>query len=104
MISQNQPRIDQQRIGIVPGAAQLAIEVVDRTQTTAIAVMHDVRTELRAAIEGSIELTERTVGGMFRIAKKLTQRIDEAAGDTLTNLERLIASSLRGATTPTTTH
>lgn len=83
--------------GVVPGVAHLALDVVDRGQSTAIAVLQDVRTELRAIVETGIELAEKTTTSVFRLARKVTQRIDEGAADTLGNVERLLGGAVKSA-------
>jgi len=83
--------------GVVPGVAHLALDVVDRSQTTAIAVLQDARTELRAAVEGGIEFADKTTAALFRFARKLTQRIDEGVGETLATVERLVGGAVKSA-------
>jgi hypothetical protein len=83
--------------GVVPGVAHLALDVVDRGQTTTIAVLHDARTELRAVVESGIELAEKASAALFRFAKKLTARVDDGVAETLTNTERLISGAVKSA-------
>jgi hypothetical protein len=83
--------------GVVPGVAHLALDVVDRGQTTVIAVLHDARTELRTVFDSGIELAEKASASLFRFAKKLTARIDDGVAETLTNTERLIAGAVKSA-------
>src|SRR5437868_5830555 len=83
--------------GVVPGVANLALDVVDRTQTTALAVLQDIRTELRTVVDNGIELAEKTSQAMFRLARKVTAKIDEGAAETLANAERVIGGAVKSA-------
>src|SRR5579871_4748135 len=83
--------------GVVPGVAHLALDVVDRGQSTTIAVLQDVRTELRAVVESGIELAEKSSAALFRLARKVTQRIDEGVADTLGSVERVIGGAVKSA-------
>ncbi len=83
--------------GVVPGVANLALDVVDRSQSTAIAVLQDARIELRAVLEGGIELVDKTTAAAFRLARKLVQRVDEGVAETLGNVERLVGGAVRSA-------
>jgi hypothetical protein len=83
------------RPGLVPGAAQLALDVVDRTQSTAIALLQDARGEIRAIVDGGIELAEKTAASVFRFARKVTARVDEGVAETLTGTERLIGGAVK---------
>ena|ERR1041385_620262 len=83
--------------GFVPGVAHLALDVVDRGQSTVIAVLQDARIELRTLVDHSIELAEKGAAGVFRFARKLTQRVDEGVGETLANTERLIGGAVKSA-------
>ncbi len=65
----------------------------ETTKSTAIAVLHDARCELRSAADGGVELAEKLAGGLFRFAKKLTQRLDESTGHALDGVERRLSSS-----------
>jgi hypothetical protein len=93
--SKTEPRTD--RHGVLPGVAHLALDVVDRGQTTTIAVLQDARGELRTVVEGSIELAEKTSGALFRLARKVTQRLDEGVAETLGGVERTIGGAVRAA-------
>ncbi len=81
--------------GLVPGAAHLALDVVDRTQSTAIALLQDARGEIRALVDGGIELAEKTAASAFRFARKLTARVDEGVAETLTGTERLLGGTVK---------
>lgn len=83
--------------GVLPGVAHLALDVVDRSQTTAIAVLQDARTEVRAAVDSGIEFAEKTATSAFRFARKLSQRVDEGVADTLTRVEQLISGAVKSA-------
>ncbi len=91
------PKTEIRTNGVVPGAAHLALDVVDRSQSTAIAVIQDVRTELRAIVDTGIELAEKTTTALFRLARKVTQRVDESTAETLTSVERLIGGAVKSA-------
>ncbi len=65
----------------------------ESSKSTAIAVLHDARTELRTAADSGVELAEKLTGGLFRFVKKLNQRLDESSGQALDGVERVITSS-----------
>jgi hypothetical protein len=83
--------------GILPGVVHLALDVADRSQSTALAVLQDARGEIRTAIEHGIELAEKITSAGFRFTRKLVQRIDEAAGETLASAERVLAGAVKNA-------
>jgi hypothetical protein len=83
--------------GFVPGVTHLALDVVDRGQSTVIAVLQDARIELRTLVDNGIEFAEKGAAGLFRFARKLTQRVDEGVGETLTSTERLIGGAVKSA-------
>jgi hypothetical protein len=85
------------RQGVLPGVVYFAIDVADKSQSTAIAVLQDARIELRAAVEHGIELAEKVTAAGFRLARKAVQRIDDAAGETLTSAERVIGGAVKTA-------
>lgn len=85
------------RQGVLPGVVHLAIDVAEKSQSTAIAVLQDVRIELRGAIEQGIELAEKVSAAGFRLARKAVQRVDEAANETLTGTERLLGGAVKSA-------
>ena len=85
------------RNGILPGVVHLAIDVAEKGQTTAIAVLQDARVELRAAVEQGIELAEKVSAAGFRFARKAVQRIDDAANTTLTEAERTLSGAVKSA-------
>ena len=91
------PKTESRIHGVVPGVAHLALDVVDRSQSTAIAVLQDVRTELRTVVESGIELAEKTAASLFRLARKVTAKIDEGTAETLSNVERVVGGAVRSA-------
>jgi hypothetical protein len=97
MATQQKIETRTERNGFVPGVAHLALDVVDRSQSTAIAVLQDARTELRSVVDSGIELAEKASAAMFRFAKKLTSRVDEGVADTLTGAEKLIGGAVKSA-------
>ncbi|HUS26874.1 MAG TPA: hypothetical protein VMZ53_00140 [Kofleriaceae bacterium] len=90
-------RSSSDRAGFVPGVTHLALDVVDRGQSTVIAVLQDARIELRTLVDHGIEFAEKGTAGLFRFARKLTQRVDEGVGETLTSTERLIGGAVKSA-------
>jgi hypothetical protein len=85
------------RGGVVPGVAHLALDVIDRGQTTFIALLHDARGELRVVVDSGIELAEKATTSVFRFARKATARIDEGVGETLGNVERVLGGAVKSA-------
>ena len=83
--------------GVVPGVANLALDVADRSQSTAIAVLQDARVELKAVFDQGVELAEKATASLFRFARKLGQRIDEGVAETLGNTERLLNGAVKSA-------
>jgi hypothetical protein len=83
--------------GVLPGVAHLALDVVDRGQSTAIGVLQDARTELRASVDSGIELVEKVATSAFRFARKATARLDEGVAETLTSVQRLLSSAVASA-------
>lgn len=83
--------------GFVPGVAGLALDVVDRGQSTVIAVLQDARVELRTFVDQGIDFVEKGTAGVFRFARKLTQRVDEGVGETLVGTERVIGGAVKSA-------
>ena len=62
-------------------------------KSTAIAVLHDARSELRTAADSSIELAEKLTGGLFRFVRKLNARLDERSGAVLDGVERTLVNA-----------
>lgn len=85
------------RSGVLPSVVYLAIDVADRTSSTAIALLQDARAELRAGVDGGIELAENVSRALFRLARKVSQRIDEATAETLTAVERTATGAVKSA-------
>ena len=85
------------RQGVLPGVVYFAIDVADRSQSTAIAVLQDARIELRSAVDHGIELAEKVTAAGFRLARKAVQRFDDAAGETLSGAERVIGGAVKTA-------
>lgn len=83
--------------GVVPGVVHLALDVADRGQSTAIALLNDGRTELVALVGSSIELAEKTTAAFFRLLKKATARFDEATNETLAGVERVVNGAVKSA-------
>jgi hypothetical protein len=83
--------------GVVPGVAHLALDLADRTQSTAIAVLQDARVEIKAVFDHGIELAEKASASAFRFAKKLGQRIDDGVAETLGSTERLLGGAVKSA-------
>ena len=83
--------------GFVPGVAHLALDVVDRTQSTAIALLQDARGEIRAVLDGGRELAEKTAASAVRFARKITARVDEGVAETLAGTERLLGGAVKSA-------
>lgn len=83
--------------GLLPGVVHLALDVADRGQSTAIAVLQEARAELRAVVEHGIEMAEKVATSGFRFARKVTAKIDEASNDTLANVEKLIGGAVKSA-------
>jgi len=90
------PKFDRSN-GVLPGVAHLALDVAERGQSTAIAVLNDARVELRAAVESGIEMAEKLAQSAFRFARKLTQRVDEASAEALTGVERVVGGAVKHA-------
>jgi hypothetical protein len=85
------------RQGVLPGVVHLAIDIAEKSESTAIAVLQDARIELRAAIEQGLELVEKVTAAGFRFARKTVARFDEAANETLTGAERMLGGAVKTA-------
>jgi hypothetical protein len=83
------------RHGVLPGVVHLALDIADRSQSTALAVLQDARVELRAAIDHGIEMAEKVATAGFRFMRKVVQRIDDATGETLASAERVLAGAVK---------
>ncbi|HEY5944536.1 MAG TPA: hypothetical protein VIV40_03555 [Kofleriaceae bacterium] len=86
-----------ERTGFVPGVANLALDVADRGQSTVIAVLQDARGELRTFVEHGIDFAEKGAASLFRFARTLTKRVDDATAETLTSTERLLGNAVKSA-------
>jgi len=89
--------ITNARHGILPGVVHLAIDVADKSQSTALAVLQDARVELRTAVDHGIELAEKLSAAAFRFTRKAVQRLDEASAETLVGAERLLGGAVKTA-------
>jgi hypothetical protein len=90
------------RHGVLPSVVYLALDVADKSQSTALAVLQDARIELRTAIDHGIELVEKVTNSAFRFTRKAVQRIDDATNETLTGAERVLGSAVKTARETTT--
>ena len=80
-----------------PRVVYLALDVAERGQSTAVAVLQDLRTELRAGAEGAIDLAEKLAAGTVRFARKLVQKLDDTATDALKGTERALHDTIEDA-------
>lgn len=85
------------RHGVLPGVVHLALDVADKSQSTALAVLQDARVEIRAAVDHGIELAEKLSAAAFRFTRKAVQRIDEASNETIVGTERLLVGAVKVA-------
>jgi hypothetical protein len=85
------------RPGVLPGVVHLALDVADKGQATALAVLQDARIELRTAVDHGIEMAEKVTAAAFRFTRKAVQRVDEAASETLTGAERVLGGAVKTA-------
>jgi hypothetical protein len=85
------------RNGVRPGVVHLALDVADRGQSTALAVLQDARIELRTAVDGGIDFAEKLATGALRFARKLVQKVDDAGADALTGAERALGKAIQNA-------
>ena len=85
------------RYGVLPGVVHLAIDVADKSQSTALAVLQDARIELRTVVDHGIELAEKLTAAAFRFTRKAVQRVDEAANETFSGAERLLGGAVKTA-------
>ncbi len=80
-----------------PGVVHLALDVADRGQSTALAVLQDARTEIRTAVEGGLEYAEKLANSALRFTRKLVQKVDEASAEALTGAERTLSNVIKNA-------
>ena len=85
------------RHGVLPGVVHLALDVADKSQSTALAVLQDARIEIRTAIDHGIELAEKVTTAAFRFTRKAVQRLDDASNETLAGAERVLGSVVKTA-------
>jgi hypothetical protein len=85
------------RNGVLPAAVHFAIDVADKSQSTAFAVLQDARIELRTAVDSGIELIEKATAAAFRFTRKAVQRIDDATGETMAIAERAVGGAVKTA-------
>jgi hypothetical protein len=77
-----------------PRVIYLALDVAERSQSTAVAVLQDARLELRTAVDSTIDLAEKLSAGALRFARKLVQKVDETATDALKGTERALHDTI----------
>ena len=80
-----------------PRVIYLALDVAERGQSTAVAVLQDARAELRTAVDSTIDLAEKLAAGTLRFARKLVQKIDDTTSDALKGTERALHETLESA-------
>ena len=80
-----------------PRVIYLALDVADRGHATALAVLQDARIELRTAVDGTLDLAEKFAAGTLRFARKLVQKVDDAASDALKGTERALHETIENA-------
>jgi len=85
------------RYGVLPGVVHLALDVADKSQSTALAVLQDARIEFRTAVDQGIELAEKLTNAAFRFTRKAVQRVDEATNETLVGAERVLGGAVKSA-------
>jgi hypothetical protein len=86
-----------ERSGILPSVVFLALDVAERGQATAIAVLQDARGELRGAADHGVELAEKLAAAVLRFARKGIQRVDEASAEALDGAGRVLGGAVRSA-------
>lgn len=89
--------LDSQKTpGALVSIATFAVDAGDRSATTAFSLVNDVRGELRAAADSTLDAVENVVRAFFRVGKRLTQRSDELAAELTSAAERTSAVVFRG--------
>jgi hypothetical protein len=96
-MSSSQPPVSSERARFFPNVVYLALDVADRGGSSAIALLQGRRAELRAATDGAIEATENATRAAFLLARKVSQRLDEASAETLAKVERVVQGALKAA-------
>jgi hypothetical protein len=99
MVTPATPKIETPttRHGVLPGVVHLALDVADKGQSTALAVLQDARIEIRTTVEHGIELVEKVTAAAFRFTRKAVQRLDDATGEALTGAERVLGGAVKTA-------
>ena len=90
-------RFQAERTGLLPGVVHLALDVADRGQSTAVALLQDVRIELRGAVEGGVDLAEKVAAAVVRVARKGIARVDEASAEALAGVGQVLAGAVHSA-------
>ncbi|HWO22550.1 MAG TPA: hypothetical protein VNO30_27515 [Kofleriaceae bacterium] len=85
------------RGALLPGVVDLALDLADRGQTAALALLQDARIELRGAVDGGVDLAEKIAASFFRLARKSVQRADDASAETLTSVGIVLADTVQRA-------
>jgi hypothetical protein len=85
------------RSGFLPGMAHFALDIADRSQSTAVALLQDARIEIRGAVEGGIDLAEKVAAAFFRFTRKGVQRVDEASADTINGFGHVLSGAVKNA-------
>ncbi|HTJ41430.1 MAG TPA: hypothetical protein VL463_05015 [Kofleriaceae bacterium] len=85
-----------EKAGLIVGVATLAIDVGDKSSSSAIGFANDVRGELRVVADAGLDAIENVVRGVFRLSKRATARLDELASDLLGAGERTAAGVFKG--------
>jgi len=88
--------LDTKPTGALVSIATFAVDAGDRSATTVFSVFNDVRGELRTAVDGGIDAAENIVRAVFRVSKKVTQRVDELSAELTSAGERTVAGLFRG--------
>lgn len=86
-----------ERSGILPGVVHLALDVADRGQSAAIAVLQDARAELRVALETGVDFAEKLAASAFRFARKSISRVDDASTEALTGAGTVLSGAIHSA-------
>lgn len=86
-----------ERSGLVPGFVHLALDLADRGQSTALAILQDARIELRGAVDGGVDLAEKFAAAVFRFTRKGIQRVDDASAETLTGVGQVLTGAVKSA-------
>jgi formate dehydrogenase assembly factor FdhD len=80
-----------------PRAIYLALDAAERGQTTVVALIQDARTELRVAVDSTIDLAEKLAAGSVRFTRKLVQKVDEVAADALKSTSAALHEAIENA-------